>query len=108
MPKLASTASRMLQPLLQERPGRPSGDRAVNDLDLEAWKDYPEIITDSLWMIPERDSTGNHSADYHGNFIPQIPHQMMLRYTKRADSCWIPFAGRATRPTEGQRLGRQG
>jgi hypothetical protein len=60
MPKIASPASRIMQPdELQDRTGRtPGGERAVNDLDLEAWKDYPDIITDSLWMISERDSTG--------------------------------------------------
>ena len=106
MAKLASNAARVVQPLLQDRPGRTAGDRAVNDLDLEAWKDYPEIITDSLWMIPERDSTGVHSGDYHGNFIPQIPHQMMLRYTKKGDCVLDPFAGMGTTLIEGQRLGR--
>jgi len=106
MPKTASSASRVVQPWLQDRPGRTSGVRAVNDLDLEAWKDYPEIITDSLWLIPERDSTGVHSGDYHGNFIPQIPHQMMLRYTKRGDVVLDPFAGSGTTLIEGQRLGR--
>ena len=107
MPKNASNAARIVQPEpLVERAGKTAGDRAVNDLDLEAWKDYPEIITDSLWMIPERDSTGVHSGDYHGNFIPQIPRQMMLRYTKKGDCVLDPFAGMGTTLIEGQRLGR--
>ena len=48
-----------------------------NDLNLDNWKES-EILTDSLWIIPERDKTGKHNGFYHGNFIPQIPRQFIL------------------------------
>lgn len=48
-----------------------------NDIDMQNWRDYSEIITDSLWLIDRRDNSGAHTADYHGNFIPQIPHQLL-------------------------------
>ena len=48
-----------------------------NDLKLEDWRGS-EILTDSLWVIPSRDNTGKHSGFYHGNFIPQIPHQLIF------------------------------
>ncbi|MBI4859987.1 MAG: DNA methylase [Candidatus Riflebacteria bacterium] len=83
-----------------------NGRGQVNDLDLDSWKNYENIITDSLWMIPERDHTGAHSAGYHGNFIPQIPHQMMLRYTRKGDVVVDPFMGMGTTLIEGRRLGR--
>ena len=41
-----------------------------NDIDMQNWRDYSEIITDSLWLIDRRDNSGAHTADYHGNFIP--------------------------------------
>ena len=50
-----------------------------NDIDMQNWRDYPEILTDSLWLIDRRDNSGAHTADYHGNFIPQIPHQLFIR-----------------------------
>lgn len=100
MPKTA--ASR----IVQLDSGKPTRESAVNDLDLDAWKQYDHILTDSLWLIPERDSTGVHSADYHGNFIPQIPHQMMLRYTRQGDVVMDPFVGMGTTIIEAQRLGR--
>ena len=53
----------------------------LNDLDLKNWKAYENIITDSLWLIDKRDSSKFNSGWYWGNFIPQIPQQMMLRYT---------------------------
>jgi DNA methylase len=78
----------------------------INDINLRRWKEYGEIQTDSLWIIERRDSSGVHTADYWGNFVPQIPRQMMLRYTKRGDWVIDPFAGAGTTLIEGQRLGR--
>ncbi|MDP2209489.1 MAG: DNA methyltransferase [Bacteroidota bacterium] len=68
----------------------------INDINLNRWKEYEEILTDSLWILPKRDSTGTHSAWYWGNFIPQIPHQMILRYTKEGECVLDPFAGNGT------------
>ena len=47
----------------------------INDLNLNRWKEYDDIITDSLWIIDKRDQSGAHTAGYWGNFIPQIPNQ---------------------------------
>lgn len=80
----------------------------LNDINLNAWQDYDEIHTDSLWIIPKRDRTGVHCADYWGNFVPQIPHQMMLRYTKQGEVVLDTFSGSGTTMIECQRLGRNG
>lgn len=80
----------------------------VNDINLLRWKEYDEIITDSLWMLDKRDSSGAHLAWYWGNFIPQIPHQMMLRYTKKEDWVMDTFVGSGTTLIECKRLGRNG
>ncbi len=77
-----------------------------NDINLNLWKAYDHIITDSLWMMDRRDSSGVHTAGYWGNFIPQIPRQLMLRYTKQNEWVLDPFAGAGTSLIEGQRLGR--
>ncbi|NNJ09530.1 DNA methyltransferase [Chloroflexales bacterium ZM16-3] len=79
---------------------------AINEINLNRWKEYDDILTDSLWMIDRRDSSGVHTADYWGNFIPQIPNQLMRRYTRRGDWVIDPFAGSGTTLIEGQRLGR--
>jgi hypothetical protein len=78
----------------------------INDINLNRWKEYEEIYTDSLWLIDRRDSSGVHTAGYWGNFIPQIPHQMMRRYTKKGEWVLDTFAGSGTTLIEGQRLGR--
>lgn len=79
---------------------------SINDINLNRWKEYEDIYTDSLWLIDRRDSSGVHTAGYWGNFIPQIPHQMMRRYTKQGDWVLDTFAGSGTTLIEGQRLGR--
>ena len=60
----------------------------LNDINLNRWQRYPDILTDSLRLIERRDNFGVHSAGYRGNFVPQIPYQMMRRYTRRANWCW--------------------
>ncbi|MFU2158401.1 TRM11 family SAM-dependent methyltransferase [Caldisericum sp. AR60] len=80
----------------------------VNDINLLRWKEYDEIITDSLWVLDKRDTSGAHLAWYWGNFIPQIPHQMMLRYTKKGDWVLDTFVGSGTTLIECKRLGRNG
>ncbi len=76
-----------------------------NDLDLKNWKES-EIWTDSLWIISERDKTGKHNGFYHGNFIPQIPHQFILRYTKKNEIVFDPFLGSGTTAYEAESLKR--
>ena len=80
----------------------------INDINLHRWKEQTDIITDSLWVLPKRDGTGAHLGWYWGNFIPQIPHQLMLRYTKRNDWVLDPFLGSGTTLIECRRLGRHG
>ena len=80
----------------------------INDLNLLRWKEYDDIITDSLWVLDKRDTSGAHLGWYWGNFIPQIPHQMMLRYTKKGDWVLDTFVGSGTTLIECKRLGRNG
>ena len=59
-------------------------------------------------MLDKRDTSGAHLGWYWGNFIPQIPHQMMLRYTKKGDWVLDAFVGSGTTLIECRRLGRNG
>ena len=78
----------------------------INDLDINNWKELTDVWTDSLWLIPKRDNTGVHDGHYHGNFVPQIPHQLLTRYTKKGDFVLDPFAGSGTTLIEAQRMER--
>lgn len=68
-----------------------------NDLELENWRDC-DVNTDSLWLIQERTKTGKHKNVYHGNFIPQIPNQLIRRYTKKNEVVFEPEAALAGFP----------
>ncbi len=94
--------SRLMKGVQQIKTGK------INDLNLRRWKEYDEIITDSLWVLDRRDTSGAHLAWYWGNFIPQIPNQMMLRYTMKGDWVLDPFVGSGTTLIECRRLGRNG
>ncbi len=78
----------------------------INDLNLNRWKEYDDLITDSLWIFNKRDSSGAHNAGYWGNFIPQIPNQLLRRFTKSGDWVLDPFLGSGTTLIECKRLGR--
>ncbi len=78
----------------------------INDLDLKRWREYDDILTDSLWIIGERDNSGAHNNAYHGNFVPQIPNQLMRRFTKAGDVVLDPFVGHGTTLIEANSLGR--
>lgn len=77
-----------------------------NDLEKEHWKEYDDILTDSLWLFDKRDTSGAHSGHYHGNFVPQIPNQLFRKYTKKGDWILDPFMGSGTSLIEAQHLGR--
>ncbi|MFN3622073.1 MAG: TRM11 family SAM-dependent methyltransferase, partial [Nitrososphaerales archaeon] len=80
-------------------------------LDLKNWLSFVKernIIIDSLWLIPERDNSGSMKELHHGEFIPQIPRQVILRFTKPYDLVIDPFVGYGTTLVECQRLGRNG
>lgn len=80
----------------------------INDIDLNNWKKYKDIITDSLWIFEKRATSGSHNAKYWGNFIPQIPNQLLRRYTKKGEWILDPFLGSGTSLIECKRLGRNG
>jgi DNA modification methylase len=93
---------RLIKSLTEEKTGK------INDLNLNRWKEYEDILTDSLWVLKKRDRSGGHKASYWGNFIPQIPNQLLRRYTKKNEWVLDPFLGSGTTLIECKRLGRNG
>ena len=80
----------------------------INDLNLHRWKEYDDILTDSLWVLGKRDTSGAHNGGYWGNFIPQIPNQLLRRFTKKGEWVLDAFLGSGTTLIESRRLGRNG
>lgn len=79
---------------------------SFNDINLNRWKEYSDLKTDSLWVFSKKDRTGSRSGGYWGNFIPQIPNQLIRRYTKKGDWVLDPFSGSGTTLLECHRLCR--
>ncbi|MCM1451295.1 MAG: hypothetical protein NC102_03485 [Clostridium sp.] len=65
-----------------------------------------DINVDSLWLIGPRSQSGKHANVYHGNFVPQIPNQMLRRYTREGDIVLEAFMGSGTTLFECETLGR--
>ena len=78
-----------------------------SDINLNKWKDYAHIITNSLWLFPSRLKEHGHSNDYHGNYIPQIAQQMYERYTKKGDVVLDMFFGSGTSGIEAVNMDRR-
>ena len=74
-------------------------------LNDENWR-TTDLNVDSLWLIDKRDNSGKHENNYHGNFIPQIPNQLIRRYTKKGETVLELFTGSGTTLFECEKLGR--
>lgn len=81
--------------------------KPYNDIDLNNWKDYGNVLTDSLWLFPSRDKSDRHSNEYHGNYIPQLAEQFFERFTKKNDVVLDMFFGSGTSAIQALKMGRR-
>jgi DNA modification methylase len=79
-----------------------------SDLDLSRWREYDDILTGSLWILGPRAKDGPHVGDYWGNFVPQIPNQILRRFTRPGEIVVDLFSGMGTTLIECRHLGRHG
>lgn len=80
----------------------------IGEISAKNWRDFQDIITDSLWNFESRSRESVHTGSYHGNFVPQIPYQAIRRFTKPGDVVLDTFLGSGTTLIEARRLGRNG
>jgi len=81
--------------------------RGYNDIDLNRWREYEHIETGTLWNFKTREKGNGHSYDYHGNYIPQLAHQLYTRFTKKGDVVLDMFLGSGTSAIEAVNMGRR-
>jgi len=72
----------------------------------EWYKRKKNLNLNSIWIVEGRNPNYGDSK-FHGNFIPEIPQQMMLRFTEKGDVVWDCFAGSGTTIDVGKELGRE-
>lgn len=64
----------------------------------------PETTT--VWDFPIRGSWATHKSDYRGNFAPQIPRNLILRYSMENELILDPMVGSGTTLIEARLLNR--
>lgn len=62
----------------------------------------------SMWSFKERGNWATHKGDYRGNCPPQVPRNLLLKYTKENDIVLDPFCGSGTTLIECKLLNRKG
>lgn len=73
--------------------------------DKAHWKEL-DINIDSLWLIGPRAKGGKRENNYHGNFTPQVPDNLIRRYTEAGEIVMDLFMGSGTTLYECETLGR--
>jgi len=77
-----------------------------NKLAEEVTEDKLETTT--VWSFPTRGNWATHSAKYRGNWAPQIPRNLIQRYSQGGDVVLDPMVGSGTTMIEAKLLKRRG
>ena len=67
-----------------------------------------ELENTSIWSFKERGNWATHKGDYRGNCPPQVPRNLILKYTREEDIVLDPFCGSGTSMIECKLLNRKG
>lgn len=67
-----------------------------------------ELENTSIWSFKERGNWATHRGDYRGNCPPQVPRNLILKYTREEDIVLDPFCGSGTSMIECKLLNRKG
>ena len=62
----------------------------------------------TIWSFKERGKWATHKGDYRGNCPPQVPRNLILKYTEENDIVLDPFCGSGTSMIECKLLNRKG
>ncbi len=65
-----------------------------------------EVQTTTVWSFPKRGNWATHKPTYRGNWAPQIPRNLILKYTKEGDLVLDPMVGAGTTLIEAKLLNR--
>ncbi len=65
------------------------------------------LETTTVWSFPNRGDWAVHAGDYRGNWPPQVPRNLIERYTKKGDLVVDAFVGGGTTLIEAWLLGRR-
>lgn len=66
---------------------------------IDKWQPTSEefkLPSTTIWSFPKRGTWAVHQSDYRGNWSPQVPRVLILKYTKEGDMVLDPFVGGGT------------
>lgn len=69
-------------------------------------KDFKEETT-TVWSFKSRGNWATHSGEYRGNWSPYLPRNVILKYSKPAETVLDYFCGAGTTVVEAKLLGRR-
>lgn len=69
--------------------------REKNKVEMWRPKGFKQEIT-TVWDFPTRGKWAVHQSDYRGNWPPQLPRNLILKYTRKNGLVLDPFAGGGT------------
>jgi len=82
---------------------------SLEPIEVRRLEPLPEELTDisaTVWSFPERGSWATHRGDYRGNWAPQIPRALILKYTNPGETVLDPMVGSGTTCIEALLLNR--
>jgi len=66
-----------------------------------------ELEKTTIWSFPKRGDWAVHQSDYRGNWPPEIPRNLILKYSKKGNIIFDPFVGGGTTLIEAYLLNRK-
>lgn len=57
---------------------------------------FEKLEITTVWSFPERGKWKTNNSKYRWNFAPQIPRNIILRYSKEEDVVLDPMVGSGT------------
>ncbi|MGQ9900654.1 MAG: TRM11 family SAM-dependent methyltransferase [Fimbriimonadales bacterium] len=92
------------QVIIEETPIPLTGLKLIDRVQPDSF--VPESTT--VWSFPDRGDWATHRGNYRGNWAPQIPRNLILRYTQPNEWVLDPMVGSGTTLIECRLLGRNG
>jgi len=77
-------------------------------VEVEPKSNGTDIQTTTVWSFPDRGKWLTHNAKYRGNWAPQIPNNLIQRYSKKGDIILDSMVGSGTTMIEAKSLHRRG
>lgn len=77
-------------------------------MNLKYKPDQFELEETTIWSFKERGNWATHKGDFRGNCPPQVPRNLILKYSKEGDIVLDTFCGSGTTMIETKLLNRKG